>query len=68
MAWVLWLAVPVLTPVLVACVVWVRSRPPKAVAAEDAMRQHQDYLAALVAPARGTRRVDPVDLSADIDN
>lgn len=61
MAWVLWLALPVLAPALAALVVWLRGRPPRSVDVEDAMKQHRDYLAALVTPARGTARVDPAD-------
>lgn len=59
MAWVLWLAVPVLAPAVAALLVWWRGRPPRAVDVDAAMKQHQDYLEALVTPARGTIRVDP---------
>jgi hypothetical protein len=63
MAWVLWLAVPVLTPALAAMAVWLRSRPARIPDAEEAMRQHQDYLEALGTPARGAIRVAPRQLN-----
>jgi hypothetical protein len=52
-AWAIWLAAPVVLTLLVACWVWVRSRPPRAPTTAEAMRAHRDYLDALTLPARG---------------
>jgi hypothetical protein len=56
MAWVLWLAVPVVVTLLVALWVWLRGRAPRTPSTDQAMRAHQDYLDALVVPARGSTR------------
>ncbi|HEV7194252.1 MAG TPA: hypothetical protein VGN35_13715 [Jatrophihabitantaceae bacterium] len=63
MAWILWLAAPVLAPVTAALAVWARSRPPRDLDVEDAMKQHEDYLSALVIPARGTVRTEPAEVA-----
>jgi hypothetical protein len=57
MAWMLWLAAPVVATTLAAVVAWWRARPAPRADAATAMRAHRAYLDALVEPARGTRRV-----------
>jgi len=56
MAWALWLAVPITVTVLVALWVWWFARPDRTPKTAEAMRQHQQYLDALVVPARGSAR------------
>jgi hypothetical protein len=62
MAWILWLALPVVAPAVVALAVWLRGRPVRTPGPEQAMQQHQDYLSALVTPARGTIRTEPAEV------
>lgn len=58
MAWAVWLAVPVLVTLLVAVAAWWHGRPARTPATHRAMQAHQDYLDALVRPARGAARPD----------
>jgi hypothetical protein len=62
MAWALWLSAPVAATGLAALWVWWRGRPVRTPSVVDAMRQHSDYLAALVVPVRGTVRTEPSEL------
>jgi hypothetical protein len=62
MAWALWLASPVVATSLAALWVWWRGRPKRAPDIAEAMRQHDDYLAALVVPVRGTVRTGPAEV------
>ena len=57
MAWVLWLAGPVVATALVALWTWVRGRPARVPDSDAAIRGHQAYLDALTADPRGTARV-----------
>jgi hypothetical protein len=61
MTWALWLAVPVGATTLAALWSWLRGwwarRADRPLDTEAAMRAHNDYLEALVRPARGTARV-----------
>lgn len=59
MAWVWWLATPVVATVLVALWCWWRGRPARPLDTSEAMQAHRDYLDALTLPARGTQRVAP---------
>lgn len=59
MTWALWLAAPAGATVLTALWAWwrgIRARGPRTVSTKDAMRAHQDYLDALVTPARSADR------------
>jgi hypothetical protein len=58
-AWALWLSVPVAATLLAALWTWWRARPQRAPTAQEAMRAHQDYLEALIVPARGVARAQP---------
>jgi hypothetical protein len=58
MSWALWLAPPLVVTVLASLWAWVRNRPVPAPATDEAIKAHQDYLDALVVPARGTARVE----------
>jgi hypothetical protein len=55
-AWVIWLLVPVIAPVLVALVIWVRGRPRRLPTTDEAMREHAAYLDALGQTARSRDR------------
>ncbi len=57
--WALWLAIPVAVTALAAIWSWVRSRPAPTPSTDESMRAHEDYLAALAEPARGSARVEP---------
>lgn len=63
MAWVIWLLVPLVAPVAVALVGWVRGRPKRVPGTDEAMREHTAYLDALVQTARSRERgpYAPVD-------
>lgn len=52
----MWLAAPLVLTLLVACWVWLRSRPARQPTTAEAMRAHQEYLDALTLPARGAAR------------
>jgi hypothetical protein len=59
MTWALWLAAPAGATVLAALWAWwrgIRARGPRRVTTKDAMRAHQQYLDALVTPARSADR------------
>ncbi|SHF81007.1 hypothetical protein SAMN05443575_0955 [Jatrophihabitans endophyticus] len=56
MAWVWWLSGPVVATVLAACWSWLRSRPRPERTTAQAVRDHQDYLAALAQPPRSQDR------------
>jgi hypothetical protein len=56
MAWALWLAIPVVATSGAAVWSWLRGRPDRLADPVDAIRAHQDYLDALVVPARGRSR------------
>jgi hypothetical protein len=59
MTWALWLAAPAVATVLAALWSWwrsMRARGPRRVTTKDSMRAHQEYLDALVAPARSSER------------
>ncbi len=58
MAWALWLAVPVVLTLLAALWTWWRGRPARTPGTSQAMAAHEQYLEALVRPARGARRTD----------
>jgi hypothetical protein len=62
MAWALWLAAPVAVTALVAVWVWWRGRPVRTPSVADGMRQHDEYLAALVVPVRGAARTAPAEV------
>jgi hypothetical protein len=47
MSWVVWLLIPVAVTVLAAFGSWWRSRPKRALTADEAMRAHADFLDAL---------------------
>jgi cytochrome c-type biogenesis protein CcmH/NrfF len=55
MSWALWLLAPVAVTVLAAVASWVRSRPARPPNTEQAMRAHDEFLAAL---GRSTRPQD----------
>lgn len=55
-AWVIWLLVPVIAPVIVAVVIWIRGRPKRLPTTGEAMREHAAYLDALVQTARSRDR------------
>lgn len=57
MAWAMWLTAPVSATALAALWAWWRARPERIPTARAAMRDHRDYLAALVVPARGAARL-----------
>jgi hypothetical protein len=57
MAWALWLAIPVGVTAATALVTWWRGRPVRPRSVEEAMRDHDAYLAALITAPRGRRRV-----------
>jgi hypothetical protein len=59
MSWALWLATPIVMTVLAATWSWWRGRPQRVPGTDEAMRAHQDYLDALVRPARGIERTQP---------
>jgi hypothetical protein len=59
MSWALWLATPIVMTVLGATWSWWRGRPQRVPGTDEAMRAHQDYLDALVRPARGIERTQP---------
>ncbi|MDP9116232.1 MAG: hypothetical protein M3O28_03000 [Actinomycetota bacterium] len=63
MSWAWWLAAPAGATAIVAVAVWWLGRPARAVSTDESMQSHNAYLAALVVPARGVARVEPVDLS-----
>jgi type VI protein secretion system component VasK len=65
MAWVWWLAGPVIATVLVALWCWWRARPARPLNTGEAMQAHRDYLDALTVPARGTFRVDKPGVTGD---
>jgi hypothetical protein len=50
--WALWLLVPVGVTVCAAVGSWLRSRPARPLSAREAMRAHDQFLDALVQPAR----------------
>ena len=60
MTWALWLAVPVGATTLAALAGWIRGllvrRAARPLTTQESMRQHADYLDALVIPAGGTAR------------
>ena len=59
MTWALWLAPPAAATVLAALWAWWRgwrARGPRKVTTKDAMLAHQQYLDALVLPARSADR------------
>lgn len=67
MAWMLWLAAPVVATTVAAVLAWWagwRARPAARVDPLSAMRDHRAFLDALVVPARGTARVSPPSLDA----
>jgi hypothetical protein len=51
-AWAVWLLVPVAVTVLAALGSWWRSRPKRALTADEAMREHAHFLDALAQPPR----------------
>ncbi len=58
--WALWLGAPVAATMLAAIWLWwcgVRARGPRRLSTRAAMREHNDYLDALVMPARNAERV-----------
>ena len=55
-AWVWWLCAPAVLPVLVAIVLWIRSRPPKPLTTQASMQAHLDYLDARALTARSKDR------------
>lgn len=57
MAWMLWLAAPVVATTLAAVLTWWQARPAPRADAGRAMRAHRAYLDALAEPARGGVRV-----------
>jgi hypothetical protein len=56
MGWALWLLVPVAVTVLAALVSWLRGRPARPLSTRRAMQAHDEFLAALVQPARAEDR------------
>jgi hypothetical protein len=56
MGWAVWLLVPVAVTVLAAVGSWWRSRPKRALNTDEAMREHGDFLDALVQTARSKDR------------
>jgi hypothetical protein len=50
--WALWLSIPVVVTALAAVWSWVRSRPAPVPTTHQAMREHSEYLDALVQTAR----------------
>jgi hypothetical protein len=57
MSWALWLAAPLLATAIVAIWSWLRGRPSRVPESDEAVLAHQQYLDALIVPARGTARV-----------
>jgi hypothetical protein len=55
-AWVLWLSIPIVVTVLAALGSWLRSRPPRPPDTRRAMREHDEFLDALVQGARSKDR------------
>jgi hypothetical protein len=60
MAWALWLTTPVVVTILAALGTWWRGRPQRVPDTDEAMQAHRDYLDALVVPARGESRAEPL--------
>jgi hypothetical protein len=54
--WAVWLAIPVVLTALAAVFAWLRNRPPRPVDTARAMREHGEYLDALVRTARSKDR------------
>jgi hypothetical protein len=66
MAWVWWLAAPLVLPVLVALVMWWRGRPRRLATMPETVEGHQRYLLALGEATRSVERAQPRDpLSGD---
>jgi hypothetical protein len=69
MGWAVWLAMPAGATVLAALWAWWRglqARGPRKVSTQDRMRAHQEYLDALVVPARSADRgLDRAHRSSD---
>jgi hypothetical protein len=64
MGWALWLLAPVGVTVCAAIGSWLRSRPKRPLSTSEAMRAHDDFLEAIVRPARAgqhARRLPPGD-------
>jgi hypothetical protein len=54
--WAVWLLIPVVATVLAAVGSWLRHRPARRPDAAQAMREHGEFLDALVQPARSKDR------------
>ncbi|HVU91233.1 MAG TPA: hypothetical protein VHC23_03300 [Jatrophihabitans sp.] len=52
MSWAVWLLIPVVLTSLAAIGSWLRHRPPRPPDTERAMREHSEFLDALVQTAR----------------
>jgi hypothetical protein len=65
MTWALWLAVPVGATTLAALTAWIRGvlarRAARPLTTQESVREHGDYLDALVIPAHSTSRCTPGD-------
>jgi hypothetical protein len=63
--WAFWLAVPVGATTLAAVAAWLRGllarRAARPLTTQESVREHADYLDALVIPARSTARCVPSD-------
>jgi hypothetical protein len=56
MAWAVWLLIPAIATALAAAVTWLRHRPLRPPATDEAVRRHAEYLDALVQTARSKDR------------
>jgi hypothetical protein len=55
-SWALWLALPAAATVLAAIGSWWRSRPKRTLTTHEAMQAHDQFLHALMQPARSKDR------------
>jgi hypothetical protein len=58
MSWAVWLLIPVALTTIAAIASWLRHRPPRPPDTARAMREHSDFLDALVQTARSKDRGD----------
>ena len=61
MGWAVWLLVPAGLTVLAAIGSWLRGRPARTPDTAQAMREHDEFLDALVRPARSRDRSPHAD-------
>ena len=65
MAWVLWLAAPVVATAIAGCLLWWRGRPAKQATTRESIEGHRRYLATLAARAPGDQLAEPVTVVVD---